>query len=48
MFMLPAFCSAGELTVVVVPLISPRGDLERRCNQVGLNYGKGSPETIHD
>lgn len=40
MFMLPAFCSIGGVTVVVVPLISLRSDLERRCREVGLNAGR--------
>ena len=40
MFMLPAFCSVGGVTVVVVPLISLRSDLERRCKEIGLNAGR--------
>lgn len=30
LFMLPAF-AAGRLTVVVVPLLALRGDMQRRC-----------------
>lgn len=40
MFMLPAFCSSGGTTIVVVPLISLRSDLERRCREVGLKAGR--------
>lgn len=36
MFMLPASCSTG-VTVVVVPLVSLRGDLKRRCEEVGID-----------
>jgi superfamily II DNA helicase RecQ len=40
MYMLPAFCSIGGVTVVVVPLMSLRSDLEKRCQEVGLNAGR--------
>ena len=43
LFMLPAMCSAidsgqgiPEMTVVVIPMISLRQDIERRCQAVGL------------
>ena len=45
MFMLPAFCSVGGVTVVVVPLISLRSDLERRCKEIGLNAGRWPDQT---
>ena len=37
LFMLPAACSDG-LTIVVVPLISLREDLKRRCSEAGISY----------
>jgi superfamily II DNA helicase RecQ len=36
LFMLPAYIGGG-LTVVVVPLIALRGDLQRRCVQAGVS-----------
>ena len=36
LFMLPAFCSAG-VTVVVVPLLSLRDDMMRRCKDLGIS-----------
>ena len=36
LFMLPAACSTGGMTVVVVPLISLRQDLRRRCEAMGM------------
>jgi superfamily II DNA helicase RecQ len=45
MFMLPAFCSVGGVTVVVVPLISLRSDLERICKEIGLNAGRWPDQT---
>ncbi|KAL8798594.1 MAG: hypothetical protein Q9200_007740 [Gallowayella weberi] len=36
LFMLPAFCGSGGVTVVV-PLIALRQDLHRRCQEVGIN-----------
>ena len=40
LFMLPAACAAaaGGLTVVVVPLVSLRGDIKDRCNELGIEY----------
>jgi hypothetical protein len=35
LFMLPAACSSG-LTVVIVPLLSLRGDLKSRCDRMGI------------
>jgi superfamily II DNA helicase RecQ len=35
-FMLPASCSTG-ITVVVVPLVSLRGNLKDRCVQAGID-----------
>ncbi|KAL8685459.1 MAG: hypothetical protein Q9218_007746, partial [Villophora microphyllina] len=35
-FMLPAFCSPGGVTVVVVPLIALRQDMTRRCRELGV------------
>jgi hypothetical protein len=37
LFMFPAWVAPGGLTVVVVPLISLRGDLLQRCGQLGLS-----------
>jgi superfamily II DNA helicase RecQ len=36
LFMLPAYIGGG-LTVVVVPLIALRGDLQQRCTQAGIS-----------
>jgi hypothetical protein len=36
LFMLPAFCSGGGLSVVVVPLIALRQDMQTRCEQMGI------------
>jgi RecQ family ATP-dependent DNA helicase len=36
-FMLPAFCTPGGTTIVVVPLIALRQDLTTRCNELGIN-----------
>jgi hypothetical protein len=35
-FMLPAFCSQGGTTIVVVPLTSLQSDLKRRCDESGI------------
>ena len=35
-FMLPAFCSAGGTSIVVVPLIALRQDMMKRCNDLGI------------
>ncbi|KAL8300987.1 hypothetical protein RB593_003818 [Gaeumannomyces tritici] len=36
LFMLPASCANGGLTVVVVPLVSLRGDVKDRCDELGI------------
>lgn len=36
LFMLPARCSSGGLTVVVVPLVSLRNDIKDRCDELGI------------
>jgi superfamily II DNA helicase RecQ len=36
LFMLPAFCSGGGGSVVVVPLIALRQDMQRRCQAMGI------------
>ena len=37
LFMLPAWVEQGGTTVVVVPLIALRGDMTRRCNELGIS-----------
>jgi hypothetical protein len=37
LFMLPAWAEQGERTVVVVPLVALRGDMKRRCKQLGIS-----------
>ncbi|KAL8991046.1 MAG: hypothetical protein Q9169_007961 [Polycauliona sp. 2 TL-2023] len=37
LFMLPAFCGEGGITIVVVPLIALRQDLHRRCQEMGID-----------
>jgi superfamily II DNA helicase RecQ len=36
MFMLPAWCGKGGMSVVVVPLIALREDMMRRCRELGI------------
>jgi superfamily II DNA helicase RecQ len=36
LFMLPAFCSGGGVSVVVVPLIALRQDMRKRCEDMGI------------
>ncbi|EDN04941.1 conserved hypothetical protein [Histoplasma mississippiense (nom. inval.)] len=37
MFMLPAWVAPGGTTVVVVPLVALRGDMQRRCEELGIS-----------
>ncbi|KKZ66219.1 hypothetical protein EMCG_08055 [[Emmonsia] crescens] len=37
MFMLPAWVGPGGTTVVVVPLVALRGDMQRRCEELGIS-----------
>src|SRR5437764_936096 len=37
LFMLPAWVEQGGTTVVVVPLIALRGDMMRRCKELGIS-----------
>lgn len=37
LFMLPAWAEQGGTTIVVVPLIALRGDMMRRCRQLGIS-----------
>ncbi|KAK3078742.1 hypothetical protein LTS18_006726, partial [Coniosporium uncinatum] len=37
LFMLPAWMEQGGTTVVVVPLVALRGDMKRRCNEMGTS-----------
>jgi superfamily II DNA helicase RecQ len=36
LFMLPAFCSGGGVSVIVVPLIALRQDMKKRCEGMGV------------
>jgi superfamily II DNA helicase RecQ len=36
LFMVPAFAAPGGMTVVVVPLVVLRADMQRRCQQLGI------------
>ena len=38
LFILPAFCGVGGVTIVVVPLITLKQDLRRRCQVMGIDY----------
>ena len=37
LFMLPALCGVGGVTIVVVPLIALQQDLQRRCQEAGID-----------
>lgn len=36
-FMLPGYCEAGGVTIVIVPLVALRGDLQRRCKEARID-----------
>ena len=36
-FMLPAYCEPSGVTIVVVPMLALRADMEQRCRQAGLS-----------
>jgi superfamily II DNA helicase RecQ len=38
LFILPAYCSRGGMTVIMIPLIALRRDMKRRCDELGLRY----------
>ncbi|KAK4095671.1 P-loop containing nucleoside triphosphate hydrolase protein, partial [Parathielavia hyrcaniae] len=50
LFMLPAACAAGAggLTVVVVPLVSLRGDIKDRCDALGIECVEWSGRRPHE
>ena len=50
LFMLPATCAAaaGGLTVVIVPLISLRGDIKDRCDRLGIECVEWSGRRPHE
>jgi superfamily II DNA helicase RecQ len=48
LFMLPARCSAGGLTVVVVPLVSLRSDIKGRCDELGIECVEWSGGRPHE
>ena len=50
MFMLPAACAAaaGGLTVVVVPLVSLRGNIKDRCDELGIECVEWSGRRPHE
>ncbi|KAK4096675.1 hypothetical protein N658DRAFT_562300, partial [Parathielavia hyrcaniae] len=50
LFMLPAACAAGAggLTVVVVPLVSLRGDIKDRCDASGIECVEWSGRRPHE
>lgn len=43
LFMLPALCSPGGITIVVVPLIALREDMQARCEKMGINCTQWNP-----
>lgn len=47
LFMLPALCSTG-LTVVVVPLVSLRGDMKDRCDKLGIECAEWDSRRPHE
>lgn len=47
LFMLPAWVPPGGTTVVVVPLIALRGDMKRRCDDLGIDCGEWSSRQPH-
>jgi superfamily II DNA helicase RecQ len=38
LFILPAYCSRGGMTVIMIPLIALRRDMKRRCDELELRY----------
>lgn len=47
-FMLPASCSLGGVTIVIVPLISLQGDMQRRCESSGISAIVWNSRRPHD
>jgi superfamily II DNA helicase RecQ len=49
-FMLPAWCGMGRggMTVVIAPLVVLRGDMRRRCEELGLECAEWSSSQIAD
>lgn len=48
LFMLPAICVRGGMTIVVLPLISLRQDMMRRCRKLGLSCVEWSSRRVID
>jgi RecQ family ATP-dependent DNA helicase len=48
LFMLPALCHPDGVTLVVVPLISLREDLKRRCEEIGITCREWSSRNPPD
>ena len=46
-FMLPAACSTG-VTIVVVPLVSLRGDLKDQCVKAGIECAEWESRKPHE
>lgn len=47
-FMLPASCSLGGVTIVIVPLVSLQGDMQRRCESCGISAIVWNSRRPHD
>jgi superfamily II DNA helicase RecQ len=47
-FMMPAYAEPGGTTIVVVPLIALRSDLQRRCQQLGISCVEWDPRQSAD
>ena len=46
LFMLPAMCSPQDVSIVVVPLIALRGNIQTRCDNAGIKCQQWDPRRM--